>query len=87
MLAIFLEVINIIMFHQELVHVFLSPKMPLSVNIGQSSFLILVGNGRNFQQNWSESGAKLGRIGREIGRKQSEMVEIWRKPPLGGGGL
>ena len=43
--------------------------MPLSVNIGQSSFLVLVGNGRNFQQNWSELGAEL--VGN--GRKWSEF--------------
>ena len=53
------RVINIIMLHEELVYVFLSPIMPLSVNIGQSSFSILVRNGRNFQQNWSELRAKL----------------------------
>ena len=43
--------------------------MPLSVNIGQSSFLVLVGNGRNFLQNWSELGAEL--VGN--GRKWSEF--------------
>ena len=45
--------------------------MPLSVNIGQLSFLVLVENGRNFHQNWV--------------RKRSEMVGIWQKPPPGGG--
>ena len=57
------------MFHYELVHVFLSPIMPLSVNICQSSFSVLVGNGRNFQQNWSELRAKF--VGN--GRKWSEF--------------
>ena len=59
----FLELLTLLCFIRfsfiELVHVFLSPIMPLSVNIGQSSFSILVRNGRNFQQNWSELRAKL----------------------------
>ena len=42
------RVINIIMLHEELVYVFLSPITPQSVNSGQSSFSVLVGNGRNF---------------------------------------
>ena len=39
--------------------------MPLSVNMCQSSFLVLVGNGRNFQQNWLELRAKLVGNGRK----------------------
>lgn len=37
-------------------------------------------------QKWSEHSTKLVGIVSGIGRKRSKMVEIWRKPPLGGRG-
>ena len=51
--------------------------MSLFVNIGQSSFPVLVGNGSNFQQIWSELRAAL--VGN--GRKWSEFGGSY----LGGG--